>query len=113
MVNILPRFLCVCQYGHSRSVAMARTLHGMGYYAMAAGVGTTDSEGLSRLAGWADKILVMQPHFANRIDPAYLEKVVVMDVGHDQWSNPYNRDLLALCRRLVDEKLELVDMGGL
>lgn len=52
------KWLCLCQYGHSRSVALARLLHSRGIPAVAAGVWTGGSA-IAVLSEWADVIAVL------------------------------------------------------
>lgn len=89
-------FLCICQYGHSRSVACARALHIRGYSAVAAGAETCGSAIRNGLALWADAIIIMQPAFMAAVPEQYRSKVRVLDVGPDKWSNPYHPELAAL-----------------
>lgn len=86
--------LCVCQYGHSRSVALVRRLHHRGINAVAAGVGTAGPLFLKAMCDEATHIFLMEPHFVLHIPKEFRHKVVVMDVGPDIWSNPYNQELL-------------------
>lgn len=97
-------FLCVCQYGHSRSAAMVRVLHGRGHAAVALGVGTATPKIMNILSDWADVVCVMQPAFSESILPAYRHKVVVVDVGPDRWSNPYSQELLGILQREADQR---------
>jgi len=96
------KYLCVCQYAHSRSVAMCRYLHGKGVEAVAAGAGTAPSV-FGVLGAWADKIVVMEPDFARAVPPEFRDKIVLVNVGPDRWSNPYNADLAALIVKLAAE----------
>ena len=98
-------FLCVCQYGHSRSVALTRVLHGRGYHAVAVGVGTAGTA-FPVLCGFADTILLLDKQLIPYVAP-WAGKVTLMDVGPDVWSNPYNADLLDLLGGMVDDKLNL------
>jgi len=84
--------LCVCQYGHSRSVALTRVLHHEGHHAVAVGWQTSGTS-LSLLAAWADKIFVLEGWFAKFVPEEHRHKVVAFDVGPDRWSNPYHPDL--------------------
>lgn len=98
----MPRFLCLCQYGHSRSAALVRILHSRGIEAVALGAGTSPSL-IRDVAPMVDVIVVMQPHFADAVPVGHRSKVVTMDIGHDRWSNPYNQELLSLVERLAIE----------
>ena len=97
-----PRYLCVCQCGHSRSVALARVLHARRRQAVACGWQTA-GDGLAHLVAWADVVCVLQSHFAEHIPAEQRPKVVALDVGHDLWSNPYHPELLAILERMVKE----------
>lgn len=100
-------YLCVCQYGHSRSVAMVRALHHVKLPAVACGW-MTAPQAMPTLCEWADVIVLMQESFRTYIQDEWADKIVVCDVGHDRWSNPYHPELSALCRRLAAEKLGVV-----
>ena len=95
------KYLTVCNYAHSRSVAMCRYLHNRGQEAVAVGCGTAPSA-FGPMSEWADKIVLMEPGFVRCVPESQRHKVVVIDVGHDRWSNPYSPDLAALIERLAD-----------
>lgn len=97
------KFLCICNCGHSRSVAMCRSLHHKGHEAVPAGYGTASSA-IPMLANWADFVVLMEPGFADAVPFYCRDKIAVNDVGPDVWSNPYNPDLRALCDRFRDGK---------
>ncbi len=102
----MTRYLCICQYGHSRSAALVRILHERGQEAICVGWGTSPSEWMAPLQELADVICTMEPTADNYV-VGYEHKVVKMHVGPDIWSNPYHPELLDLCRDLVKENLEL------
>jgi hypothetical protein len=109
-VKAEPRFLCLCEYGHSRSVAMARILHHHKQQAVACGWRTAGS-GLAVLCDWADTIITMETHFAQRVPAPYRVKVIDANVGPDKWANPFNRDLLKLCDQFAQVNLSLPSAG--
>ena len=80
-----PRFLCVCQNGNNRSVFLAFRLKRHGYEALAAGWNTTSPETFGMLCDWADRIVVMEAAFIDRVPLGWHPKVTVMDVGPDKW----------------------------
>lgn len=96
------KFLCICQCGHSRSVAMTRVLHHLGYPAVAIGA-EHSGDAINQLAPWADKIIVMELRFAGFVPSHLRDRVVVFDVGPDRWSNPYNQELLGILRKKFDD----------
>jgi hypothetical protein len=88
------KWLCICQYGHSRSVALTRVLHGKQVGAVAVGY-ATNGGALALLAAWADVIAVMQPEYSQYVPEEFRHKITNhFDVGPDRWSNPYNQELL-------------------
>ena len=96
------KFLCICHYGHSRSVALARVLHARGYPAVAIGHATS-ADAVRALAEWADVICPLDVGHDSHV-PTHLRAKVThaFQVGPDRWSNPYNTDLL----KLLDGKAE-------
>jgi hypothetical protein len=94
--------LCICQYAHSRSVALARLLQQKGQVAVAIGVGTS-GDAIKVLAPWADRIFVLQEQYKEFVPAEYHDKVIVMDVGPDKWSNPYSQELAALLETKYNE----------
>jgi len=100
----MMKFLCVCTYGHSRSVALARTLHHRGYAAIAVGW-MTSGRWLDIACDNADTIFVMDDSAIQNINLDFRDKIDrACIVGHDQWSNPYNNDLLMLCENNLDKR---------
>lgn len=92
------KFLCICHYGHSRSAALVRVLHGRGHEAVCAGCGTSPSV-IVPLVRWADVVVNMVP---NEVSTGN-EKEIHLDIGPDRWSNPYNQELLTLLEKKVVE----------
>jgi hypothetical protein len=93
------KFLCICQYGHSRSVACCRVLHGQGQTAVAAGW-STSGDAIAVLSRWADAIcLVSGVDGLTQIPYDQRHKVHNLDVGPDRWSNPYNQELQEILRQ--------------
>lgn len=103
-------YLCVCAYGHSRSVALCRTLHGRGVHAVAAGVRTA-GDALELIGQRAEKVLVLDDALLPVIPKSLASKVVSFHVGPDRWVNPYHPELRAILEKMVDEKLPGVGNG--
>jgi len=101
-----PLFLCLCQYGHSRSVCLARVLHSKKQQAIAAGVGTC-GEWIAPLCRRADMILILETSFKKHVPGVEQWKVVDFHVGPDRWVNPYNQELNAILKAMVEQKLKL------
>jgi hypothetical protein len=98
--------LCICQCGHSRSVALARRFHSLGIPAVAIGV-QTSGDAVSVLAEWGSHIFVLEPHFARIVPECHKQKVVVFDVGPDRWVNPYHPELEAILKAKIREQFGL------
>lgn len=82
------KVLCVCEGGNVRSRALAYVLHDlMGHEAIPVGVRWMTAETMILLGMWADRIVVMQPHLAERLTviPRLHEKLRVLDVGPDTY----------------------------
>ena len=100
------KFLCICQYGHSRSVACTRILHLHGKDAVAIGWSTAGAEAIRLLSAWADKILLCDGQAKHYIQLIHTDKVLNFDPGPDKWSNPYNQELLDIFeQKLIGARL--------
>jgi hypothetical protein len=99
------RNLCVCQWGHSRSVALSRVFHSRREEAVAVGVSGARSS-FNILCAWADRIFILQPHFMEYIPTEYRNKVAIFDVGPDRWVNPYNKELEKILNDMLDSWLK-------
>jgi hypothetical protein len=99
------RWLCVCQFGHSRSVGLTRALHGRGITAVAVGWATS-GDALALLAEWADVIAILSSEMMVYVPEQFRHKVVDFGVGPDLWSNPYNTELAKLLERKLDNYFE-------
>lgn len=98
--------LCVCQYGQSRSVGLARCIRKLRQGHEAASVGWESSpSALPYLCHWADVVFIVEPSYLKRIQPQHHAKVVLLDLGPDVWSNPYHPDLYAKCLYLLGRYL--------
>lgn len=101
------RLLCVCQYGHSRSVALARQLHGRKVAAIACGVATA-GPWLFPLCDWASHVLLLDDALRGAIPAASVSKIVSFNVGPDRWVNPYHPELADLLAKMIDERLPML-----
>lgn len=98
------KFLCICQYGHSRSAGLVRSLHAKKQEAVAAGYATSPSA-LAVLGEWADVIVICSVEYKlRRPELQHLQsKVVYFPIGPDKWSNPYHHELKAICDTFVSD----------
>ena len=98
------KFLCVCQGGNCRSVALAQQLKEAGQDAVAVGWMYASWSTIELLSSWADYVVFMQPW-----DPAeifsgpwrFSEKKRVVDVGPDKWFVAQNPELNEIIRPFV------------
>lgn len=99
------KFLCVCHYGHSRSVALTRVLHALKQEAVAVGYGTAKSS-IPYIGAWADRILWLEDSVRLYVEQlGFGHKLINFNVGPDVWSNPYSTELLFLLGQMVRTKL--------
>ena len=105
------KVLCVCQYGHSRSVAACRAFHARGVPAVACGAGTAGSA-LGVVAEWADRICLLDDALIGAVPPAQRHKIVSLHVGPDRWVNPYNPELREVIETLIDERMPFAPKRG-
>lgn len=100
------KYLCICQYGHSRSVAMCRELHRRKLEAVACGYGTAPSA-IAVLGEWADRILILASEYTIRLPELkhLQQKVIYVPIGPDKWSNPYHPELAEICKKWFEENL--------
>lgn len=98
------KHLCICAYGHSRSVALTRVLHARGHEAVAVGH-LTSPDALRALSAWADKILTLETSFLWFVPEHFRMKIVDFHVGPDRWSNPYHPELYQLLGGMVEKRL--------
>lgn len=95
------RILCVCNGGNCRSVALAEVLKGQyGHEAVAIGTYWFSKASQVVLAGWADRIFVVEPLEAKLPEPdltkwkdspiwqgTYDSKRLIIPIGPDIWGH--------------------------
>jgi len=67
----------------------------------------TGGDALPHLADWATRICLLEEGFRKYVPEQHRGKIVVLDVGHDRWANPYHPELHQILTNLVNEKLGL------
>ena len=91
------RFLCVCQDGNVRSVAMAHRLHNKyGQEAIPLGWKRVSPETMSYFCHWADVIVPMQAEYVAHIPELFHPKIRVVDVGRDRFGAKIHPELAAM-----------------
>lgn len=109
------KILCLCLGGNVRSVCVSHHLrahHGHDTIPY----GTEDgkySTAKTRdfLAEWADRIVVVEPHFSKKVPVQHQHKVIVLEVGPDKWGAPYHPELRAIVERETHKHHELMQRG--
>jgi len=98
------RFLCVCEGGNCRSVALALMLKATKQHdAIACSWKDISEQTFHMLAAWADAIIVMEAYMAEKIPEPWQDKLNILDVGVDVWANPFNQELWAKIGDLLKE----------
>lgn len=103
------KFLCVCQGGNCRSVAMACALKENGQEALSVGWETATEKTLMMLLEWADAVVVMQENMIRRLqeklgsDKLNLRKILIVDVGPDIFGTPTHPSLLPYVRGIAED----------
>lgn len=97
------KFLCICEGGVNRSGGMAWVLKGYCEKdALAASWRFNSRETLEALISWADRVVVMEASFADKLPLAAKIKLVVVDVGPDRFQYPLNPELQKICAHAID-----------
>ena len=97
------KFLCICQGGNSRSVALSFVIkYGTKHEALAASWEKNSPETFKMLFEWADNIFVLQEKFRRYVPVELWKKLLVLDVGEDRWCNGLHPELLKLCQYLLE-----------
>jgi predicted protein tyrosine phosphatase len=100
------KILVLCDEGNNRSVTVAHHLKYWGHDVIAAGLKRNSRKTLQMLTSWADRIILtdrfqladLQSLHESRFDTS---KVDVWDIGPDKYPRPFNKDLLAIVRRMM------------
>lgn len=98
------KFLVLCAGGNIRSRAIVHHLmYRLGKDALSASHEKQPEDTLAMLCAWADRIVVAQPHYVERINPMFRDKVKVIDVGPDSYGSPWHFILQEQVTRLIGE----------
>lgn len=80
-----------------RSHALAYVLHDLkGHEAIAVGRLRTSPETMDMLCGWAQRIVLMQPHMLESISENHRSRVLVTDVGVDRFGIYIHPELFSM-----------------
>ncbi len=96
------RILCICEHGNNRSTNLATRLR-YEYYAETIPIGTkrVSNKTMRMLCEWADYIIVVEARLVTDVLSEYKEKLQVWEIGPDTYPRPYNAELDAIVRKLV------------
>lgn len=95
------KLLCVCEQGQVRSVALAGILKKRKFDVLACGVNANSKETLDMLIAWADTVIALSKKVQDKLPKD--EKVVLLDIGYDNWGNPTDPELIKTLERKVYE----------
>lgn len=94
--------LCACDKGVNRSVHFASQLKWWGNDTIAIGLDNTSQETLKMLYKWADKIIITELSQRLKINGEYQEKIIEFEVGQDIYPRPFNPQLLAKVKDILE-----------
>jgi hypothetical protein len=89
-------------------VALARRLKETGHEAIAVGWANAGPELTDLLYKWADKVVVVKSLFVECVPAAYLNKVVVAEIGRDVWDDAKHPVLQARLDEVLPGLLRLL-----
>lgn len=95
------KILVVCDQGNNRSVTVAHHLKYWRHDVLTAGISANTTETLAMLRDWADRIIVTD--VGQVVAPiTNSDKIQLWDIGPDVYPRPFNKDLLAIVRELME-----------
>lgn len=91
------KILCICARGNSRSVALAWILKDhMNLDAIAIGIESAGQEAKDLLFKWADRIILVDKQFEDRIPEEFKDKLKIFDVGGDRFFRGFEPELITM-----------------
>jgi len=107
------KILCVCQKGNSRSVACAYLLKKKyGVDAIACEFKTQSIDTINMLCDWADKIILMAPQYRTWFYENWIDKLFILNVGHDTYFRGHDSGLLSRCDDFIKAKIIKTTAGS-
>jgi hypothetical protein len=104
------KILVLCDQGNNRSVTVAHHLKYWGHDVLAAGLKTNSQATLLMLCDWADRIIFTEGSQIAELGTIWWrpikelsEKSQLWDIGPDIYKRPFNPELLAIVRRMMEE----------
>jgi len=100
-------YLLICDGGNVRSYSIATMLKlKYGREAIAVGRLFTKPETMKMLCGWADNIVITQPHMIESIPEEYHSKIKIADIGQDRWGININPELEGIAVEVIEQLLQ-------
>ena len=110
------KILILCDQGNNRSVVLAHQLKYWGHDVIPAGLKTNSRLTLQMLCDWADRIIITEAcqrkELVEILSPAMIApsmskgEIQLWNIGPDKYPRPFNSELLAIVRRLMEEHRE-------
>lgn len=100
------KILTVCDQWNNRSVHIAHLLKYWWNDCIPVGLKTNSPETLDMLFQWADKIILTED--IQTIPTQFNDKVILLNVGPDNYPRPFNKDLNELVRKLLDDNKDIL-----
>lgn len=101
------KILVLCDQGNNRSVMLAHHLKYWGHDVIPAGLKTNSTGTVEMLCNWADRVILTEesqltePVLARDLRTQRI--VQLWNIGPDNYPRPFNKELLAIVRRLMEE----------
>lgn len=97
----MTKILTCCSQGLCRSVGLADVLkmHFEPVDVIPIGLNSNSPGTKEMLFDWADFIVLMESHFVTKIDTKWHNKILVCEVGKDNYGNARNSSLIDICWR--------------
>lgn len=90
------KIVTVCQGGNNRSVCLGFILkHQLGLDSVAIGIETAGEELQTILFKWAEKIILTDKRFEDKIPKKYKKKLLIWDVGPDRYGVWWHPELIS------------------
>lgn len=106
------KILTVCDQGNNRSVTLGHQLKYMGNDVIPVGLETNSTDTLNMLYQWADRIITTERVQNHTIPQQYQPKVRLWEIGPDIYKRPFNPDLLAIVRQLIESHKHELQNGA-
>jgi len=95
--------LIVCDHGNNRSVTIASQLKYWKHNVISAGLITTSISTLQMLLEWCDRVITTEQGQFEQLPIGFDEKHQLWDIGPDIYPRPFNAELLAKVKALMQE----------